>query len=94
MAIRPAVEADSAQIFDLARDFSSSFHVEAPSFQAAFSRLIVQEETLLLVAEEEGLAVGYLLGFDHYTLFAKGRVGWVEEVMVRDDRRRQGIARL
>ena len=35
--------------------------------------------------------LGYLLGFDHYALFANGRVSWVEEIMVREDRRRQRI---
>jgi GNAT superfamily N-acetyltransferase len=36
---------------------------------------------------------GYLLAFDHDTLFANGPVAWVEEVMVCEDRRRQGIGR-
>ena len=35
--------------------------------------------------------LGYLLGFDHYALFANGRVSWIEEIMVREDRRRQRI---
>jgi GNAT superfamily N-acetyltransferase len=30
---------------------------------------------------------------DHYTLFANGRVAWVEEIMVRADMRGQGIGR-
>jgi len=46
---------------------------------------------LLLIAEEQGDVLGYLLGFDHETFFANGRVSWVEEVMVREDRRREGI---
>ncbi len=57
----------------------------------AFARLIIQDDALLLVVEESGQLLGYLLGFDHYALFANGRVSWVEEIMVREDRRRQRI---
>jgi GNAT superfamily N-acetyltransferase len=32
-----------------------------------------------------------VLGFDHYTFFANGRVAWVEELMVREPFRRQNI---
>jgi hypothetical protein len=35
------------------------------------------------VAGEE--RVGYLLGFAHLTFYANGPVGWVEEVLVRQD---------
>src|SRR5207245_2493223 len=37
--------------------------------------------------------VGYLLGFEHLTFYANGRVGWVEEVLVRGDHRGQGAGR-
>ena len=35
--------------------------------------------------------IGYLLGFDHYTFYANGRVAWVEELMVAEAFRRQRI---
>ena len=34
--------------------------------------------------------VGYLLGFEHLTFYANGRVAWVEELFVRDDHRGRG----
>jgi len=55
--------------------------------------LIEQSDALLLVVEDGDELAGYLLGFDHYTLFANGRVSWVEEIMVREDRRRQSFGR-
>ena len=91
--IRRAISTDSAQAFNLARDFAMSFQPEFGAFEVAFARLITQDDALLLVAEESGQLLGYLLGFDHYTLFANGRVSWVEEVMVREDRRRQRIGK-
>lgn len=46
----------------------------------------------LAVAADESI-VGYLLGFDHHTFFAGGRVSWVEEIMVTPERRNQNIGR-
>ena len=44
------------------------------------------------VADEDGV-IGYLLGLDHPTFYADGRVAWVEEIIVREDCRRQGVGR-
>ena len=89
--IRRATSVDSESVFDLVRDFATSFQPEFGAFESAFVRLIVQDDALLLVVEESGQLLGYLLGFDHYALFANGRVSWVEEIMVQEDRRRQRI---
>ena len=45
------------------------------------------------MAEENGEVIGYCLGFDHYAFYANGRVSWVEEIMVQEDRRKEGIGR-
>ena len=37
--------------------------------------------------------VGYLLGFEHLTFYANGRVAWVEELFVRGDHRGRGAGR-
>ena len=44
-------------------------------------------------AEKEAQVIGYLLGFDHFTFFANGRVSWVEEIMGAEEMRRQGTGR-
>ena len=46
------------------------------------------------MAEADGEVVGYVLGFDHLTFFANGRVAWMEEIMVGESLRRQGIGRI
>lgn len=88
---RRALPADAEQVFTLAREFATSFQTEPDAFRVSFARLLAQDDALLLVAEESGEIIGYLLGFDHFTLFANGRVAWVEEVMVHAGRRRAGI---
>ena len=91
--IRQAVARDWEQIFVLTADFATSFQPVADTFRASFTRLLDQSDALLLVADVSGVISGYLLAFDHDTLFANGRMAWVEEVMVRKDRRREGIGR-
>jgi GNAT superfamily N-acetyltransferase len=39
-------------------------------------------------------SVGCLLGFRHLTFYANGPVGWVEEIVVRDQERGHGVGRI
>jgi len=89
--IRRAIAADAEQLFALTRDFATSFTVGRPAFDSSFGALLLQEDALLLVSDDGESLQGYVLGFDHETLFAGGPVAWVEELMVREDSRRQGI---
>ena len=88
--IRCATAADSAQLFELAGSFATSFRPEIGAFTRSFERLIAEDDVLLLVVADSDRLLGYLLGFDHDTLFANGRVAWIEELMVREDCRRHG----
>ena len=92
--IRPARAADAGAILSLARPFATSFAIDEPTFHRSYSELLTSTETRLLVAESESRIVGYLLGFDHYTFFASGRIAWVDEIMVGESCRRQGIGGL
>lgn len=48
-------------------------------------------DALVLTAEIDHQVVGYLLAHCHHTLFANGRLGWVEELMVSPEARRAGV---
>lgn len=93
-SIRIAAIEDRDAIFQLAQSFATSFAVEPEAFARVFDELLVSPDARLLVARVDGQIVGYLLGFDHPAFFANGRVGWVEEIMVNPDHRRQGIGRV
>ncbi len=94
MTIRRAAPQDGPALFQLARAFATSFAVEQPAFEQAFAELLTHPEAFLAVAEADGEVVGYVLGFDHLTFFANGRVAWVEEIMVGESLRRRGIGRI
>ncbi len=91
--VRRAAKTDLDQLFALVQDLAASFEPEIDAFAQSLAHLIVQEDALLVVADESGRLLGYLLGFDHRSLFANGRVSWIEEIMVREDCRRRGHGR-
>ena len=92
--IRVAQYADGEAILALAKPFATSFVVDEHAFHRSFSALLALPQAHLAVAEAEQQLVGYVLGFDHYTFFANGRVAWVEEIMVSEAFRGQGIGQL
>src|SRR5215510_7172648 len=92
--IRPAQDGDAAAVFALAQPFATSFVVDEQAFYRAFSALLASSQAYLAVAETAQQLVGYVLGFEHYTFFANGRVAWVEEIMVSAAWRRRGIGQL
>ena len=67
--------------------------MEQAAFERSFGALLTQPDACVIVAEADGKIAGYLLGFDHLTFFANGRIAWVEEIMVSEAHRRQGIGR-
>ena len=89
--IRPARATDAGAVLSLARPFATSFAIDEEAFQRSYPELLASTEARLLVAESGSAIVGYLLGFDHHTFFANGRVAWVEEITVDEQCRRQGI---
>jgi GNAT superfamily N-acetyltransferase len=92
--IRVAEPKDADCLLALARNFATSFVVDEKSFARSFAELLSAPDAHLSVAELDGEVVGYVLGFDHCTFFANGRVAWVEEIMVREDCRRCGLGQL
>lgn len=70
-----------------------SFERERADFDRSFERLVAAPDGRLLVAASDGKLLGYLLGFDHDTFFANGRVAWVEEIVVHSGWRRRGVGR-
>jgi GNAT superfamily N-acetyltransferase len=93
LSIRPAVLSDSDALFSLAKALATSFTVERTAFESSFSALLQSPDAFIAVASDAGQVVGYVLGFDHPTFYANGRVAWVEELMVSENVRRRGVGR-
>jgi N-acetylglutamate synthase-like GNAT family acetyltransferase len=93
MVIRRAEHKDVDAVFRLAKDFAISFVVDERAFRTTFTQLLIEPDAFLAVAVVEEHIIGYILGFNHKTFFANGRVGWVEEIMVKEECRQQGIGK-
>lgn len=93
-SIRVAEPKDAIELLALAADFATSFVVEPETFRFVLAELLASPNAYLGVAEVKGEVVGYVLGFEHLTFYANGRVAWVEEIAVRSDCRRSGIGTL
>ena len=91
--MRRARAGDGAQVWPLVRDFAVSYVPTEQIFERSFADLLARPDTLVLVAEEGGSILGYLLASWHGTLFADGPVAWVEELMVAPSVRRSGVGR-
>jgi GNAT superfamily N-acetyltransferase len=102
MRIRRATLADRAHVFTLARAMATTAVVDDVVFAATYAQLLERDDAIVLVAEDpaensteedDTTIVGYLLGFDHPAFYANGRVSYVEEVAVREDRWGRQIGR-
>jgi len=92
MTIRLAATTDIGKVWGLVQDFAPSIQPEREAFDLTFRSLVEASGTLVLVAEQSGGSViGYLLAHCRATFVANGPVAWVEEVMVAEHARRQGV---
>lgn len=92
--IRAAEQRDAEDLLALTLSFATSFVVEPQEFYVALPELLSSPATFLAVAEENGIIMGYVLAFAHRTLYASGRVAWVEELVVQEQHRGKGIGGL
>ena len=92
--IRQAEFGDADEVAGLAAALAMSFEFSAARFRENYPSLLADDGACLLLAVDGQESVGYLLGFRHLTFYANGPVGWVEEIVVRDQDRGQGIGRI
>ena len=92
--VRPAVEKDEEAVFGLAVQLSTKFVVERTAFSAIFPQLLKAEDVYLHVADEAGIVIAYLLGWTHLAFYSNGPAGWVQELVVHPEYRRNGVGKL
>lgn len=93
ITVRPAGVQDVDAVWPLARDLATSYTVDHDPYATDFVAYVGDPAVVLLVATDDGVVVGYLLGQHRVTFHAGGPVIWVEEVMVAEARRGAGVGR-
>lgn len=89
--VREATLQDGDNIFELVKDFATSFEPRKELFIQSFRNLLNDKKAFILVADNDDKVIGYLLGFIHTTFFANGNVAWLEEITVDEKFRRAGV---
>jgi GNAT superfamily N-acetyltransferase len=93
LTVRSAVLADAEIVFVMLGLFATSYSPDHSVFTANYPRIIENVGSDLLVAEVDGIVVGYVLAADSLTLFANGIVTELLELYVVVEHRGQGIGR-
>lgn len=94
LTIRMAIGADSDALFALLGRFAVSYSPDRVAFQANLPKLLDSEHQVLLVAAEDERVVGYVMASESMTLYANGPAAELIELMVVEERRKQGIGRV
>lgn len=92
--IRPADLSDEAQLFDLVRSFPTPTPCDSRSYTAALRIKLADSSSFIAVADDEQFLSGYVAGSCHATFYASGWIAWVDEILVRPERRGHGIGRM
>ena len=89
--VRKATMQDMERIFELVKDFATSFNPQKELFVQSYKDMLNDKKVFILVVDNGDKIVGYSLGFIHATFFANGNVAWLEEIMVDEKFRRAGV---
>ena len=93
MVVRPATYEDAESVFEMLGDFATSYVPERSAFDRWYPTIVARQEGELLVAEDDGGVVGYILAADMATLFANGPVTELLELYVKPSSRGEGIGK-
>ena len=93
LKVRRATVADEHALFALVRLFPAPTPPNRDTFAGALRLKLRDSDGFVAIAELGGRIVGYVAGDAHETFYAGGKVAWVDEILVAEDARRQGIGR-
>jgi GNAT superfamily N-acetyltransferase len=93
LKVRRATIGDEFKLFALVSLFPTPTPPSRETFAEALRTKLRDPDAFLAVAELDGELVGYVAGDAHETFYAGGKVAWVDEILVAEHSRRQGIGR-
>jgi GNAT superfamily N-acetyltransferase len=93
LKVRRAILADEFELFALVSRFPTQTPPTRDVFADALRHKLRDADGFVAVAESGGALVGYIAGDAHETFYAGGKVAWVDEILVVEESRRQGIGR-
>jgi GNAT superfamily N-acetyltransferase len=91
--IRAAELTEAALLFELVASFPTPTPPSMAAFIAALHTKQADTSSYTAVAELSGKLIGYVSGYSHPTFYAGGNTAWVDELLVVENHRGQGIGR-
>lgn len=88
--IREARSEDEIDVAALAEEFQSSATFDKNKFKSIWSEKLKDPNSYIGVATLNGVIMGYVSGYMHLTFYASGAVFWVDEIFVKEEKRREG----
>lgn len=93
LRIRAARSEDEAELWPLASALATSYRPTRDRFRESLRGILADSHATVLVAVVDGAVTGYVHVLTHEAFHADGAIGWVEELMMRADRRGTGSGR-
>ena len=93
LKVRRATVADEFGLFALVGRFPTPTPPRREVFAESLRIKLKDPDGFVAVAELGGTLVGYVAGDAHETFYAGGKIAWVDEILVTETARRQGIGR-
>jgi GNAT superfamily N-acetyltransferase len=93
LKVRRATVADEFALFALVSRFPTPTPPRREAFAESLRTKLKDPDGFVAVAELGRELVGYVAGDAHETFYAGGKIAWVDEILVTETARRQGIGR-
>lgn len=91
--VRAATLEDEAELWPLAAALATSYRPTRNRFRESLGGILHDPHATVLVAVDKGEVAGCVHVLTHEAFHADGAIGWVEELMVHEDRRGSGAGR-
>jgi GNAT superfamily N-acetyltransferase len=94
MRIRTARTQDLRPLLELVRQFPTPTPPDAATYERTFHAKIQDPASRVAVIEKDGSLCGYISGSRYSAFYANGDTAWVDEILVTEACRAQGMGRL
>ena len=91
MIIRTAKQADEDAVYKLSQNFPSPTKISRDSFESSWRKKTNDSNSYTSVSELNNEIIGYVAGYVHRPIYANGPTFWVDELLVKENFRREGV---
>lgn len=91
VTVRPAAAADAPALFLLVKQFPTPTPCPEDTFAVLLDSKLNDPQSCVVVAEGDGVLIGYVSGSVRTAFYAAGTTAWVDEILVVPDWRRHGV---